>query len=36
MPFISKVMCIFFDMDKMIGKDFDAGLSTLKDLAARN
>jgi len=28
--FISKVMCLFFNMDEMIGKDFDAGLAALK------
>jgi uncharacterized protein YndB with AHSA1/START domain len=30
MPFISKVMCLFFNMDKMVGKDFEAGLANLK------
>lgn len=30
MPFMSKVMSVFFDMDKMIGKDFEVGLATLK------
>jgi hypothetical protein len=34
-PFISKVMSIFFNMDKMIGKDFEAGLANLKTLAER-
>jgi hypothetical protein len=29
-PFVSKVMGVFFDMDKMVGKDFEAGLSELK------
>jgi uncharacterized protein YndB with AHSA1/START domain len=29
-PFISKVMSVFVDMDKMIGKDFEAGLANLK------
>ncbi len=33
MPFISKVMCVFVDLDKMIGKDFEAGLANLKALA---
>lgn len=28
--FMQKVMCIFVDMDKMLGKDFEAGLATLK------
>lgn len=30
--FIGKVMGIFFDMDHMIGRDFDAGLARLKAL----
>lgn len=30
MPFVSKVMSVFFDMDKMIGNDFEAGLANLK------
>ena len=29
-PFISKLMGLFFDMDSMIGKDFETGLSNLK------
>jgi len=29
-PFIGKVMGVFFDLDKMIGSDFDAGLANLK------
>lgn len=29
-PFVGKVMGLFFDMDKMIGKDFEAGLANLK------
>ena len=28
---MSKVMCIFMDMDKMVGGDFEKGLATLKD-----
>jgi len=35
MPFISKVMCVFMNMDKMIGKDFEAGLADLKTLAEK-
>ena len=31
--FIGKVMSVFFDMDKMIGKDFETGLANLKALA---
>jgi hypothetical protein len=30
---ISKVMGVVFDMDKMVGRDFEAGLSSLKALA---
>ena len=29
-PLISKVMGLFFDIDKMVGKDFEAGLAALK------
>ena len=29
-PFMSKVMQVFMNMDRMIGKDFEAGLSNLK------
>jgi hypothetical protein len=28
--FISKAMCLVMDMDKMIGKDFEAGLANMK------
>ncbi|AKT40530.1 SRPBCC family protein [Chondromyces crocatus] len=31
--FFAKVMCIFVDMDSMIGKDFEDGLAKLKTLA---
>ena len=31
--FISKLMGVVFDMDKMVGRDFEAGLSSLKALA---
>jgi uncharacterized protein YndB with AHSA1/START domain len=30
MPFVSKVMCVFVDLDKMIGKDFEQGLRNLR------
>jgi hypothetical protein len=30
MPFVSKLMSVFMSMDKMIGKDFERGLSQLK------
>ena len=35
MPFISKVMCVFVDIDKMIGQDFEVGLANLKTLAEK-
>lgn len=33
MPFISKIMCVFFDMDRMIGPDFEKGLAALKTVS---
>jgi uncharacterized protein YndB with AHSA1/START domain len=32
-PYISKLMCIFVSMDKMVGGDFEKGLSNLKSVA---
>jgi uncharacterized protein YndB with AHSA1/START domain len=32
-PFISRVMCLFFNMDTMIGTKFEASLAELKGLA---
>jgi len=32
-PFITKVMGVFMNMDKMIGRDFEAGLANLKSVA---
>ncbi len=32
-PYFAKVMQVFFSMDKMVGKDFEAGLANLKTLA---
>jgi hypothetical protein len=29
-PYLSKVMHLFFNMDRMIGREFEAGLSSLK------
>ena len=34
-PFMSKMMQVFMNMDRMIGKDFEAGLANLKGLAER-
>jgi hypothetical protein len=33
--FMSRVMGLFIDMDKMIGKDFEAGLQNLKAIAEK-
>ena len=33
--YISKLMGIFFDMDKLIGKDFETGLANLKTAAEK-
>jgi len=35
MPFVSKVTCLFFNMDTMIGRDFEKGLANLKALAEK-
>ena len=34
-PFMMKVMHVFVNMDKMLGKDFEAGLANLKAVAER-
>jgi hypothetical protein len=34
-PFVHRVMQLFMDFDKMIGKDFEAGLANLKNLAEK-
>ena len=33
--FVSKLMGVFFNMDKMIGTDFEAGLANLKTIAEK-
>ena len=33
--FIGKVMSLFFNMDRMVGKDFETGLANLKTVAQR-
>jgi uncharacterized protein YndB with AHSA1/START domain len=33
LAYVAKVMSIFFDMDRMIGKEFETGLANLKALA---
>ena len=35
-PYVSRLMGLVFNMDKMIGRDFEAGLSNLKSVAERN
>ena len=35
MQFVSKVMCLFVDMDEMVGADFEAGLAKLKAMAEK-
>jgi uncharacterized protein YndB with AHSA1/START domain len=35
MPYISKLMTMFFSMDSMVGKDFEAGLANLKAVAEK-
>jgi hypothetical protein len=35
MPYLSKVMCVFFDIDKMVGTDFEEGLKSLKTVAEK-
>jgi hypothetical protein len=34
-PFMSKIMQVFMNIDKMVGKDFEIGLSNLKKLTER-
>lgn len=34
-PFIAKIIHVFFDMDRMVGKDFEDGLNNLKTLAEK-
>jgi hypothetical protein len=35
MPFVSKLITLFIDMDRMVGGDFEAGLANLKAVAER-
>ena len=34
-PYLSKLITIFCSMDKMVGKDFEAGLANLKAIAEK-
>jgi hypothetical protein len=35
LPYFAKVIHVFFDMDNMVGKDFEAGLASLKASAEK-
>jgi hypothetical protein len=35
MPFMSKLMCVFMSMEKMIGPDFEKGLAKMKSVAEK-
>ncbi|MBX3607017.1 MAG: SRPBCC family protein [Piscinibacter sp.] len=35
MPYLSKLMTVFFSFEKMVGPDFEAGLANLKALAEK-
>ena len=30
MPFVAKVMSLFLNMDRLVGKDFESGLANIK------
>src|SRR5258707_599540 len=34
-PYLAKIVHVFLDMDKMVGKDFEAGLANLRAAAAK-
>ena len=34
-PFVAKIMHVFMDMDRMVGKDFAAGLENMKAVAEK-
>ena len=34
-PYFAKILHVFFDMDRMVGKDFEAGLAKFKAVAER-
>jgi uncharacterized protein YndB with AHSA1/START domain len=34
-PLLARVMCLFFNMDKMVGTDFEQGLANLKTIAEK-
>ena len=35
LPYLAKVMHLFFNMDNMVGKDFEGGLANLKSVAEK-
>jgi len=35
-PYVAKVMHLFFNVDRMVGSDFEAGLANLKTLAEKS
>jgi hypothetical protein len=35
MPYLSKLICVFVSMDRMVGPDFEAGLANLKAAAEK-
>jgi hypothetical protein len=34
-PLLARAICLFFNMDKMVGADFEAGLASLKTIAEK-
>ena len=34
-PYFAKIIHLFFDMDRMVGKDFEAGLASMKAVAEK-
>jgi len=34
-PYVAKIVHVIFDMDKMVGKDFEAGLASLRTIAEK-
>ena len=34
-PYFAKIIHVFIDMDRMVGKDFEAGLASLKSIAEK-
>ncbi len=34
-PYLAKIMHVFINMDSMVGKDFEAGLASLKAAAEK-